>query len=141
MMKNIVFFLKGGREILFLVIGVSLLNIMYYVVDMNGNQCLLILEEGIYNVYMNIVGILFIDEYISYIVFWKMVLKNVNIKVLKIFYIGKMCLEEYVYGMVEIGQIKGVDGLILYICLIKLFNFDLEKKYLVLVYVYGGLYV
>jgi dipeptidyl-peptidase-4 len=47
-------------------------------------------------------------------------------------------LAEYNIGSTEIGNIKGKDGSALYYRMIKPADFDPNKKYPVLVYVYGG---
>lgn len=84
-----------------------------------------------------------IDNYIFFIIFW-------NIEIVFIFGKGKIIsllivinlLEVYNMFEIIVGIFKVVDGKIdLYYCLIKLVNFDFNKKYLVVVYVYGGLYV
>lgn len=138
MTKEIISSLKDGKEILFKATGASPLNTMYYVVELNGNQRLLTLEEGTHTVHMNNTGTLFIDEYTSHVVPWKTVLKSANTKNLKVLYTGKSRMDEFVHGSAEIGQIKAADGSVLYTRLIKPSGFDPEKKYPVLVYVYGG---
>src|SRR5690606_17131395 len=47
-------------------------------------------------------------------------------------------MADYKLGSTEIGKLKSHDGFDLYTRLIKPSNFDPNKKYPVLVYVYGG---
>jgi dipeptidyl-peptidase 4 len=136
--KEILQSINGGKEIIFSATGTSPLNTLYYVVDMNGRQRCLTLEEGTHHIMVNSAGTQFIDEYSSHSVPAKTELKLLNAKILRTLYTGKSRLDEYVTGTADIGQIKGKDGSVLYTRLIKPSDFDPAKKYPVLVYVYGG---
>lgn len=136
--KNILQSSKGGQEIVFSATGTSPLNTLYYIVDLNGQQRCLTLEEGTHSIYLNDAGTLFLDEYSSHTVVSKSVLKTISGKVVKNLLTATDKLSDYAIGTADIGQIKGTDGSVLYTRLIKPSNFDPEKKYPVLVYVYGG---
>lgn len=136
--KEIVRSVKNGQEIIFSSTGTSPLNTLYYAVDLNGNQRCLTLEEGTHNVYMNDAGTYFMDEYSSHTVVSKSILKTGTGKVVKTLLTSPDKLAEYAIGTADIGQIRAGDGSVLYTRLIKPSNFDPEKKYPVLVYVYGG---
>ena len=126
------------KEIVFSATGTSPLNTLYYIVDLNGKQRCLTLEEGTHSIHINSEGTLYVDEYTSHSVPSKSVLKTMSGKMVKVLYTAKTKLEDYQTGTADIGQIKGADGSTLYTRLIKPSNFDPAKKYPVLVYVYGG---
>jgi len=136
--KEILQSMNSGKEIVFSATGTSPLNTLYYVVDLTGKQRCLTLEEGTHSVHINSAGTMYADEYSSHSVPFKSVLKTTAGKTVKVLYSAKTKLEEYQTGTADIGQIKGADGSTLYTRLIKPSNFDPEKKYPVLVYVYGG---
>lgn len=137
-LKDILQSINNGKEIVFSATGTSPLNTLYYVVDLNGKQRCLTLEEGTHSIHLNTAGTYFIDEYSSHSVSSKSVLKTIACKVVSTLYTGKSRLDEYTMGSADIGQIKATDGSVLYTRLIKPSNFDPGKKYPVLVYVYGG---
>lgn len=138
--KEIIQSINAGkqREIVFSATGTSPLNTLYYVVDLEGKQRCLTLEEGTHSVHINSAATLYVDDYSSHSVPSKSVLKTISGKMVKVLYTGKTRLDDYQIGTSDIGQIKGADGSKLYTRLIKPANFDPEKKYPVLVYVYGG---
>ncbi len=136
--KDILQSVSNGKEIVFSATGTSPLNTLYYVVDLNGKQRCLTLEEGTHSIHLNEAGTYFIDEYSSHSVPSKAVLKTIACKVVSTLYTGKTRLEDYTLGSADIGQIKASDGSVLYTRMIKPSNFDPGKKYPVLVYVYGG---
>jgi dipeptidyl-peptidase 4 len=136
--KEILQSTKAGQEIVFSATGTSPLNTLYYVVDLNGKQRCLTLEEGTHAIYLNESGTFFLDEYSSHTVPSKSVLKTISGKVVKNLLTSADKLADYKIGTADIGQIKAGDGSVLYTRLIKPSNFDPEKKYPVLVYVYGG---
>ena len=65
-------------------------------------------------------------------------LYNTKGKMLKVLKANKNPLENFNIGETSISTLKADDGTDLYYRLIKPANFDLNKKYPVLVYVYGG---
>lgn len=136
--KDILKSVKNGQEIVFSATGTSPLNTLYYVVDLNGKQRCLTLEEGTHAIYLNDAATLFLDEYSSHTVVSKSTLKTMTGKTVKNLLTAENKLAPYAIGTADIGQIKDADGTVLYTRLIKPSNFDPEKKYPVLVYVYGG---
>lgn len=129
---------KNGWEIVFTATGTSPLNTLCYVVDLNGKQRCLTLEEGTHEVVMNDSGTMFMDQYSSHSVPSKAMLKLTTGKTVAPLVTGTNKLADFAIGTAEIGQIKADDGSVLYTRLIKPSNFDPQKKYPVLVYVYGG---
>jgi dipeptidyl-peptidase-4 len=136
--KEVVQALNGGKEIVYTATGTSPLNTLYYVVDLMGKQRCITVEEGTHAVTINSSGNLFVDQYSSHSVVGRSELKTISGKLVKTLLISKNKLADVKIGTADIGQIKGVDGSILYTRLIKPSNFDPTKKYPVLVYVYGG---
>jgi len=136
--KDILKSVKSGQEIVFSATGTSPLNTLYYLVDLNGKQRCLTLEEGTHSIYLNDAATLFLDEYSSHTVVSKSTLKTMTGKTVKNLLTAENKLAPYAIGTADIGQIKDSDGTVLYTRLIKPSNFDPEKKYPVLVYVYGG---
>lgn len=136
--KDIVKAINGGKEIVFTATGTSPLNTLYYAVDLNGKQRCLTLEEGTHNVSINDAGTMMVDQYSSHSVVGRSELKTISGKIMKTLLVSKNKLADVKIGTAEIGQIKGKDGSTLYTRLIKPSNFDPNKKYPVMVYVYGG---
>ncbi len=136
--KDILKSTKNGQEIVFSATGTSPLNTLYYAVDLTGKQRCLTLEEGTHAIYLNDAGTYFMDEYSSHTVTSKSILKTMSGKTVKQLLASPDKLAGYTIGTADIGQIKDADGTVLYTRLIKPSNFDPEKKYPVLVYVYGG---
>lgn len=136
--KEILQSVNKGKEIIFAATGTSPLNTLYYAVDLNGKQRCLTLEEGTHTVAFNDAGTNFIDSYSSHSVPGKVELKTGSGKLTKTLLTAKNKLADIAIGTADIGQIKGEDGSVLYTRLIKPSNFDPNKKYPVMVYVYGG---
>lgn len=136
--KDILQSIRDGQEIIFSATGTSPLNTLYYVVDLNGRQRCLTLEEGTHTISVNEAGSYFMDEYSSHTVPSKSLIKTLNGKTVKELLVSPNKLAGHTIGTADIGQIKASDGSVLYTRLIKPSNFDPEKKYPVLVYVYGG---
>lgn len=137
--KSIVKSLNRGRQVVYAATGTSPLNTMYYSIDViNGKHTCLTLEEGTHSIAINDAGTYFIDQYSSHSVVGKSELKVIGGKIVKTLLVSKNKLADYKVGTADIGQIQGADGSTLYTRLIKPSNFDPNKKYPVLVYVYGG---
>ena len=136
--KSILRSVNNSKEIIFAATGTSPLNTLYYLVDLNGKQRCLTLEEGTHAVHVNDAGTFFMDEYASHTVPARSELKTITGKIVKTLLVSPDKLADYALGTIDIGQIKGNDGSILYTRMIMPSNFDPEKKYPVLVYVYGG---
>lgn len=136
--KDILKSINKGKEIVFSSTGTSPLNTLYYAVDLSGKQRCLTLEEGTHSIAINDAGSFFIDSYSSHTVPGKVELKTMTGKIAKTLLVAKNKLADVVIGTADIGQIKAEDGSVLYTRLIKPSNFDPNKKYPVMIYVYGG---
>lgn len=137
--KSILKTINRGREVVYAATGTSPLNTLYYAVNLvDGRQRCLTLEEGTHTIAINDAATFMIDQYSSHTVVGKSELKTLTGKIVKTLLVSKNKLAEYKMGTSELGQIQGPDGSTLYTRLIKPSNFDPNKKYPVLVYVYGG---
>lgn len=137
--KSILQAINKGKEVVYAATGTSPLNTLYYAVDVTtGKQRCLTLEEGTHSISINAAGTMMIDQYSSHSVVGKSELKTITGKIIKTLLVSKNKLAEYKIGSADIGQIQGPDGSTLYTRMIKPSNFDPNKKYPVLVYVYGG---
>ncbi|MES2544718.1 MAG: DPP IV N-terminal domain-containing protein [Bacteroidota bacterium] len=127
-----------GTEIYFSATGENPTNMLAYKVDLKGKQTLITKDQGVHSVSVSTDGNWFFDEYSSHSTPSKSLLYDNKLK-------SKTLLEStnkyvgYDIGTSEIKTIKSADGTTdLYTRLIKPSNFDPNKKYPVLVYVYGG---
>ncbi|TNE52993.1 MAG: S9 family peptidase [Bacteroidetes bacterium] len=136
--KDILGARKKGTEIIFSATGENPLNTVYYSVDLKGQQRLLTPEEGTHSIEITKDGKWIFDAFSNHDIAYKAVLIDAKGKVKRIMKESKSALEDYQIGHAEIGHIKGKDRTQLYTRLIKPSNFDPNKKYPVLVYVYGG---
>ena len=127
-----------GTEIYFTATGANPTNMLGYKVDLKGRQTLITKEEGVHLFLPSFDGNWFFDEFSNHTTPSKSLLydKKGNATTLLI---SKNKYEGYVMGTSEIKTIKATDGTTdLYTRLIKPSHFDSNKKYPVLVYVYGG---
>lgn len=128
----------AGTEIYFKATGDNPTNMLVYKVDLKGKQTLITKDQGVHTVNISNDGNWFFDEYSNHSTPSKSLLygKNLNPKTLLE---SKNKYEGYEIGTSEIKTIKSADGTTdLYTRLIKPSHFDPNKKYPVLVYVYGG---
>lgn len=128
----------SGSEIYFKATGANPTNMMVYKVDMNGKQTLITKNEGVHNMVISKDGNWFFDEFSNHSTPSKSLLydKKLNATILLE---SKNKYEGYEMGTAEIKTIKAADGTTdLYTRLIKPSHFDSNKKYPVMVYVYGG---
>ena len=96
-------------------------------------------EKGTHTILLSDDGSFFLDNYSSTTVPRKVFLSDNHGKILKTLLVSDDPLEEYSIGELEIFTIKADDGTTdLYCRMIKPADFDPEKKYPVIVYVYGG---
>ncbi|MGH2667374.1 DPP IV N-terminal domain-containing protein [Flavobacterium sp.] len=128
----------AGTEVYFKATGENATNMLVYKVDLKGKQTLITKDQGVHTVAISTDGNSFFDEYSNHSTPSKSVMYDKNLK-------AKILLESpnkyvgYEMGTAEIKTIKAADGTTdLYTRLIKPSNFDPNKKYPVLVYVYGG---
>lgn len=138
--KNIldVVTLDGKPLIIFEATGENPLNTMAYSVDLDGKQKLLTNDEGTHTVAVSSDAKYIFDEYSSHTVPSRAVLLDGHGQFKKIMQESPNKLADYAIGATEIGSIKGKDGTTLYTRMIKPSHFDPNKKYPVMVYVYGG---
>ena len=118
---------------------VSPLQRHFYKINVkNGKKVRITKQHGTHKVFPSNSGKFFLDYYSS-----TDVAKAVDIQDAK----GRLFmplekaydpLKEYTIGETEIDSIKSEDGQTLYTRIIKPYNFDPNKKYPVIVYVYGG---
>ncbi|MFN3753754.1 DPP IV N-terminal domain-containing protein [Flavobacterium sp.] len=128
----------AGTEIYFKATGPNPTNMLVYKVDLKGKQTLITKDQGIHNVIPSADGNWFFDEFSNHDTPSKSLLYDKNLKA-KTLLVSKNKYEGYEIGTAEIKTIKAADGTTdLYTRLIKPSNFDPNKKYPVLVYVYGG---
>jgi len=136
--KNTIGANAEGNEIYFFATGENPTNSLVYKVDLKGKQTLITKDSGVHTFaistdYKNI-----FDEYSNHSTPCKSLLYDNKGKA-KMLLESKNKYEGYDMGSAEIKTIKSADGTTdLYTRLIKPSNFDPNKKYPVLVYVYGG---
>jgi dipeptidyl-peptidase-4 len=128
----------AGTEIYFKATGENPTNMLVYKVDLKGKQTLITKDQGVHTVNISNDGNWFFDEYSNDSTPSKSLLYDKNLKS-KTLLESKNKYEGYEIGTSEIKTIKSADGKTdLYTRLIKPSNFDPNKKYPVLVYIYGG---
>ena len=128
----------AGTEIYFKATGENPTNMLVYKVDLKGKQTLITKDQGVHTVNISKDGNWFFDEYSNHFTPSKSLLYDKKLKS-KTLLESKNKYEGHEIGTSEIKTIKSADGTTnLYTRLIKPSNFDPNKKYPVLVYVYGG---
>lgn len=120
--------------------GDSPLETQFYSLNLkSGKQTKLTTEAGTHDVQFSSDFAYFFDVYEAHDVPCVEQIKLISGKVLRTVRTEKNPYENYKKGTAEIGTIKAADGTTdLYYRLIKPSNFSADKKYPVLVYVYGG---
>lgn len=139
LVKNITGFNDKGTHCFFYATKDSPLETNFYSVELKSGKIERITpEKGTHTVVFNTEGNLFIDAYSNYETPYKVCLIK-NGKNVKDIYEAENPLKDYLLPQAEISTIKAADGKTdLYCRLIKPANFDPNKKYPVIVYVYGG---
>ncbi len=128
----------AGTEIYFKATGPNPTNILVYKVDLKGKQTLITKDEGVHNVAISSDYNWIFDEFSNHSTPSKSLLYNKSLKATTLLE-SKNKYDGYEMGTAEIKTIKAADGTTdLYTRLIKPSNFDPNKKYPVMVYVYGG---
>jgi len=128
----------SGSEIYFTATGENPTNMLGYKVDLKGKQTLITKDSGVHSVAVSTDGNCFFDEYSNHSTPSKSLLYDKNLKA-KTLLVSNNKYDGYEMGTSEIKTIKSADGTTdIYTRLIKPSNFDPNKKYPVLVYVYGG---
>ncbi|RZJ69296.1 DPP IV N-terminal domain-containing protein [Flavobacterium sp.] len=128
----------AGTEFYFKATGPNPTNMLAYKVDLKGKQTLLTKDEGVHNVSISTDGNFIFDEFSNHSTPGKSLLWNKSGKATTLIESTDK-YKDFVIGKSEVKTIKSADGKTdLYSRLIKPSNFDPNKKYPVLVYVYGG---
>jgi dipeptidyl-peptidase-4 len=128
----------AGTEIYFKATGANPTNMLAYKVDLKGKQTLITKDEGVHTVTISTDGNWFFDEFSNHTTPSKSLLYDKKLKATTLLE-SKNKYDGYQLGTAEIKTIKAADGTTdLYTRLIKPSNFDPNKKYPVMVYVYGG---
>lgn len=118
---------------------VSPLQRHFYKVNLNnGKKTKITKEHGTHTVSPSASGKYFLDLYTSTDVAKAVDLQYLNGNFTEKLYQATDPLKDYNIGTIELGELKAEDGQTLYTRLIKPYNFDPNKKYPVIVYVYGG---
>lgn len=128
----------AGTEIYFKATGLNPTNMLIYKVDLKGKQTLITKDEGVHNVAISSDYNWIFDEFSNHSTPSKSLMYNKSLKATTLLE-SKNKYDGYEMGTAEIKTIKAADGTTdLYTRLIKPSNFDPNKKYPVMVYVYGG---
>ncbi len=104
----------------------------------NGKKVKITKEHGTHNVVPSASGKYFLDNYSSTDVARNIDIADANGKFVRRLHEAVDPLKDYNIGTIELGELKAEDGQTLYTRLIKPYNFDENKKYPVIIYVYGG---
>jgi dipeptidyl-peptidase-4 len=136
--KDILEAKNGGKLIYFSATGPNGMNTLVYSVDISGKQTLITKTEGTHEFSLTSDGKFFYDAYSNHTTPHKSEIYTASGKKAKFLIESKEKLADYTVGTSEIKTLTGKDGSVLYSRLIKPSNFDPNKKYPVLVYVYGG---
>jgi dipeptidyl-peptidase-4 len=136
--KEILMANAAGTEIFFLATGPNPTELVAYKVDLKGKQKRLTNDPGTHFVAISTDGNWIFDEYSNHTTPSKSLLIDKAGKVSTLL-TSTNKYDGYQIGTSEIKTIKAADGKTdLYTRLIKPSNFDPNKKYPVMVYVYGG---
>ena len=128
----------AGTEIYFKATGENPMNMLAYKVTLKGIQTLITTDPGVHSLAISTDYNWFFDEYSNHSTPSKSLLYDKKLKA-TVLLESKNKYEGYQMGTSEIKTIKAADGITdLYTRLIKPSNFDPNKKYPVMVYVYGG---
>jgi dipeptidyl-peptidase-4 len=118
---------------------VSPLQRHFYMVNLkNGKKTRITKQHGTHSVLPSTSGKFFIDNYTSTDVPRAVDIMDDKGRFFDYLYKAENPLKDYNLGVTELDTIKSEDGQDLYTRIIKPYNFDPNKKYPVIVYVYGG---
>ncbi len=118
---------------------VSPLQRHFYKVSIkNGKKVKITKKHGTHSVLPSKSGRYFIDNYTSIDVPRAAEIVDANGRFIDYLYQAENPIKDYNIGVTEIDSIEAEDGQLLYTRIIKPYNFDENKKYPVIVYVYGG---
>lgn len=136
--KEIIGARENGTKIYFSATGPNGMNTLVYRVDLSGKQELITSAEGTHSVEISTDGQYIFDEYSTSTIPSKSTVYTSKGKKAQILVESANKYEGVDIGTTQIGELKAKDGTLLYTRMIKPKNFDPNKKYPVLVYVYGG---
>ncbi|MEX2485778.1 MAG: DPP IV N-terminal domain-containing protein [Brumimicrobium sp.] len=125
-------------EIFFTATGKNPLNTLLFKVDLKGKQSLITPEEGTHQIKIQETNNHIFDAYSSHDTPGITVIRNAKGKIVNKLIEAGNPLADYHLSEAEVKAIETEDGLKLYTRLIKPKDFDPNKKYPVLFYVYGG---
>ncbi|WP_192821654.1 S9 family peptidase [Rufibacter sp. LB8] len=138
--KDLLGFDKAGREAYFTSTAESPLERHLYSVDLSSGRVKKLSQgSGMHNVSLSSTGQYFLDNYSSPVT--PRTIKMLDIKeakVRKTLLTAANPLQDYLLGETTVFPIKAEDGTDLYCRMTTPPNFDKNKKYPVVVYVYGG---
>lgn len=118
---------------------VSPLQRHFYRVNIKkGKKTRITQRHGTHNVSPSKSGRFFIDSYTSTDVPRAVCIQDDKGRDFAPLYMAENPLKDYNIGVTELDTIKAEDGQSLYTRIVKPYNFDENKKYPVIVYVYGG---
>lgn len=118
---------------------VSPLQRHFYKVNIkNGKKVRITQKHGTHSVSPSKSGRFFIDNYTSTDVPRAVCIQDEKGRDFAPLYMAEDPLKDYNIGVTELDTIKSEDGHALYTRIVKPYNFDENKKYPVIVYVYGG---
>lgn len=130
---------KNGNNIYYTSTEVSPLERHFYKHNLkNGKKVKVTKEHGTHGVTPSASGKYFIDSYSSTDVARNVDIMDANGNFVKRLHEAADPLKDYNIGTIELGELKAEDGQTLYTRMIKPYNFDENKKYPVIIYVYGG---
>lgn len=104
----------------------------------NGKKVRITQKHGTHSVSPSKSGRFFIDNYTSTDVPRAVCIQDEKGRDFAPLYMAEDPLKDYNLGVTELDTIKSEDGHALYTRIVKPYNFDENKKYPVIVYVYGG---
>ena len=129
---------KKGDNIYYTSTEVSPLERHFYKHNLkSGKKVKISKEHGTHSVKPSASGKYFIDTYSSTDVANNVDLMSLN-GMMNRLHEAVDPLKEYNIGTIELGTLEAEDGQTLYTRMIKPYNFDPNKKYPVIIYVYGG---
>ena len=142
LVKDIVGFNEKSKEVIIMSTEISPLQSNAYAVSVkNGKRHLIGANEGVHRVQLSASGRDVIDNYTAH-----NVARNIDIiqtsgkgKVIANLLTAEHPMEAYNMPEITLGTIKAADGKTdLYYRLVKPVNFNINKKYPAIIYVYGG---
>ncbi|MBC5773742.1 S9 family peptidase [Pontibacter sp. KCTC 32443] len=140
MVTEVLGFSKDGKKLYYTSTAESPLERHFYAVDLsNGKSTRLSQGTGTHNALLSPNGNYIIDNYSSQVTPRKIwVINNKNGKIAQTLLTAKNPVADYKLGETTIFTVKADDGTDLYARMITPPNFDKNKQYPVVVYLYGG---